>query len=72
LRRGVCILPTVNFFRSRKASDGEMPSETQYAQWQQRGPVGAFTAFADRAAFINWPAGQRCDVTLLPGANLAE
>lgn len=41
--------------------DGEMPSEKQYAQWQQHGPVGAFTAFADRDTFLTWLAEQSDD-----------
>ncbi len=50
--------------------DGEMPSQSQYAQWQQHGPVGAFTAFAERGAFVEWLAAQTD--TSLSGRELAD
>lgn len=50
--------------------DGEMPSEVQYGQWKQHGPVGAFTAFPDRDTFVAWLAEQTDDS--LSGRELSD
>lgn len=53
-----------------EATDGEMPNESQYQQYKQRGDEIEFQAFHSRAQFVAWLAAQSDDS--LSGQELAN